>query len=29
MENIDKAYDKINEPITKCVTNKGINHRGN
>lgn len=26
---IDRAYDKINEPIAKCVTYKGINHRGN
>jgi hypothetical protein len=28
-EYIDRAYDKINEPIAKCVTYKGINHRGN
>ena len=26
---IDRAYDKINEPIAKFVTYKGINHRGN
>ena len=26
---IDRAYDKLNEPIAKCVTYKGINHRGN
>ena len=26
---IDRAYDKINEPIAKCVTYNGINHRGN
>ena len=26
---IDRAYDKINEPIAKCVTYKGINHKGN
>ena len=23
------AHDKLNEPIAKCVTYKGINHRGN
>ena len=23
------AYDKPNKPIAKCVTYKGINHRGN
>ena len=28
-EYIDRAYDKINEPIAKCVTYKGINHKGN
>jgi hypothetical protein len=26
---IDRAYDKTNESIAKCVTYKGINHKGN